>query len=180
MSGGAIAKRTDSSDSESAIQHIDKGREMTNYVELSIISVADLQRIRAERPAGASRRVKAEVLDRIRRAGNDGVPYSHSSHYFAFMLAHLTDEAVLPDRDWELSKDLYEIRGRLTDVLPRTGVVLDALHPEQYDVLELRREFHGGGRLSDPRAGEALLDAIRVLRENFQRTDEDTALVVAF
>lgn len=109
------------------------------------------------------------------------MPYLHSAHYLAFMIAYLMDEEVLPDRDWEQSASLREIRGKkLTDVLPREGVALEKLRAEQYDALELRREFHGGGKLDDPGAEEALLDAIRVLRENFELIDNDGALIVGF
>lgn len=86
------------------------------------------------------------------------------------------DEEVLPDRDPRLNSALREVRGkRTTYLVPRAGVVLEALSPEEYDILDLRREFHGGGELDDLRAGEALLDAVRVLSENFERTDEDGA-----
>jgi hypothetical protein len=86
---------------------------------------------------------------------------------------------LIPDRDWPFSDSLVEIRHKLS-VFPRTGVDLDVLHPERYDVMELRREFHGGGKLSDPVAGEALLDAIRVLRQNFELLQDGDALIVAF
>ena len=91
------------------------------------------------------------------------------------------DEGALPDRDWDLSDALYELRGkRLTTVVPRKGVSLSELDPARYDALELRREFHGGGDLSDPRAEGALFDAIRVLRSNLEALDEGGAMVLLF
>jgi hypothetical protein len=65
-------------------------------------------------------------------------------------------------------------------VLPRAGVDVAVLEPARFDVMELRREFHGGGALNDPVAGEALLDAIRVLRENFERLQDGDALIVTY
>lgn len=109
------------------------------------------------------------------------MPYQLSSRYLAFVIAHLMDEMVLPERDWELGQALYEIRGkRLTMVVSRGGVVMEALRPQRYDALELRREFHGDGPLDDRRAEEGLFEAIRVLRENFERVDEGGALIAAF
>lgn len=61
---------------------------------------------------------------------------------------------------------------------PRAGVDVTVLSPERFDVMELRREFHGGGALNV--AGEALLDAIRVLRENFERLQDGDALIVTY
>jgi hypothetical protein len=70
---------------------------------------------------------------------------------------------------------------------PHTGTlssdhVLQFVNPPwpNRKVMELRREFHGGGALSDPVAGEALLDAIRVLRENFARLQDGDALIVTY
>ena len=149
-------------------------------MQLILASERELQELKATLAAGGSRRRKREALSQLGRERPAPISFDYSSHYLAFAKAYLQDEELIPDRDWPLSDSLFEIRHKLTDVLPRTGVDLGALHPEKYDVIELRREFHGGGDLSDPIAGEALLDAIRVLRQNFELLQEGDALIVAY
>jgi len=145
-------------------------------VELVAISGVDMARARPRLLDG-----DIAAFEELRRLGAGAVPYPHSSHYLAFMVAHLMDEGVLPDRDWDLGQVLYGIRGkRLTTVISREGVNMANLEPKRYDALELRREFHGGGSLSDPRAEAALFDAIGVLRTNLAVLDQGGALVVAF
>jgi len=117
------------------------------------------------------------VMDRLRGAS---MPYLHSSHYLAFMLAYLQDEGVLPDNDEPLTAGLGDLRGNITDVLPRRGVDVGHLDPAYYDVDDLRREFHAGGPLSDPAAGVGLLDAIGVLRSSLGQLEDDGALIVEF
>jgi hypothetical protein len=154
----------------------DKESEVESSVELMAVPGADLRRARPALLAA-----DGDAFRDVRKAGRIAVPYPHSSHYLAFMIAHLIDEEVLPDRDWDLGQAVYELRGdRLTTIIPREGVVMDALRPERHDILELRREFHGGGALDDPNAEEGLLAAIRVLRKNFERLDEGGALVAGF
>lgn len=106
--------------------------------------------------------------------------YDHSSHYLAFILAYLQDERVLPDNDQALTKGLGRARNSITDVLPRKGIDFERLDPGRYDVNALREEFHAGGALSDPEAGDGLLDAIHVLSENFRSLGDDEALIVMF
>ena len=165
---GDNAKTTTESGQERVVQD--------SPIELVAISGADLDRARPKLLDG-----DVAAFEELRGAGPSAEQYPHSSHYLAFMASHLIDEEVLPDRDWDLSQALYELRGkRLTTVIPRKGVDLADLEPARYDALELRREFHGGGELSDPRAEKALFDAIRVLRTNLEALDEDGALVLLF
>jgi len=120
------------------------------------------------------------VRPMVASLGSAPVPYDKPSHYLAFVLAYLQDEGVLPDNDETLTDGLFQVRGRLTDVLPRKGVKMEQMTPELYDINELCREFHAGGPLSHPQAGHGLLEAIRVLRENFSRLNEDAALIIGF
>lgn len=149
-------------------------------MQLILASERDLEELKATLAARGSRRRKREALSQLGQDRPAPIPFEYSSHYLAFAKAYLQDEELLPDRDWPLSDSIFEIRHKLTDVLPRTGVDLGLLHPERYDVMELRSEFHGGGDLNDPVAGDALLDAIRVLRQNFELLQDGDALIVAY
>lgn len=149
-------------------------------MQLILASERELKELEATLAARGSRRNKRAALAQVGHDRPAPVAFDHSSHYFAFATAYLRDEGLIPDRDWPFSDGLFEIRHKLTSVFPRTGVGLDVLRPERYDVMELRREFHGGGDLSDPLAGEALLDAIRVLRQNFELLQDGDALIVAY
>ena len=151
--------------------------DMRNSPKLTIVSSDGLRSLRNARDAGAN------MTDALASASDGGakvVAYEHSAHYLGFITAYLRDEEKLPDRDWELGDAFFEERKRITDVLPRAGVDLDALRVENYDLLELRREFHAGGPLTDPEAEAGLQDALRVLRENLSQIDEDGALIVAY
>jgi hypothetical protein len=147
-------------------------------MQIILATSQDLQRLQTI--PNTDRDAKTEAIYGAGAALPRAVPFKHSSHYLAFMLAYLEDEDLLPEKDWAMSDSLFGVRGRLTDVISRGGVDLEKLDPARFDVLELRREFHAGGPLDDPTAGDALLDAIRVLRVNFQELDDDGALVIAF
>lgn len=145
-------------------------------IELIAISGADLAWARPRLLSG-----DLVAFTELREHDVSAKQYPHSSHYLAFIASHLMDEDVLPDRDWDLGDALYGMRGkRLTTVIPRLGVDLEGLEPERYDPLELRRQFHGGGQLSDPHAEGALLNGVRVLRANFETLDDAGALVLLF
>lgn len=149
-------------------------------MQLILASERELQELKATLAAGGSRRSKREALSQLGKDRPAPVPFGYSSHYLAYATTYLRDEELIPDRDWSLSDSISKARHKLTSVFPRTGVDLDVLHPERYDVMELRREFHGGGKLSDPVAGEALLDAIRVLRQNYELLQDGDAFIIAF
>jgi hypothetical protein len=111
----------------------------SSRVELVAISGAD--------PARARPRLLDGAFEELRRIGAGAVPYPYSSHYVAFMVAHLMDEGVLPDRDWDLEQALYEIRGkRLTTVISREGVNMANREPKQYDTWSCGVSFMVGYR----------------------------------
>jgi hypothetical protein len=150
---------------------------VANRVELTVVSGDGLRALRTAQASGGG---MLTALESIRRDGPEAMAYDHAPHYLAFVMAYLRDEDLLPDRDWGLGDAFYEERKRITDVTLRDTVELDDLRAENFDIAELRQEFHAGGPLNDPVAGEALKDALRVLQENFRLANPDGAVVVAY
>jgi len=152
------------------------GVSTTSRLSLVIASPEDLRRLED----ASARRQRKEVDEVLGNLAPSPAALDGLDDYLPFSAAYMEDEGVLPERNWELSSALTSMHRGLALVYPRANVDLDRLCVEQGDVDALRREFHGGGSLNDPRAAVGLTKAVNTLRETFGSMETDASIVIFF
>lgn len=150
---------------------------MGNSFESFTLSGDAVERVRTRLERGVRPWTRSKVMEEIRRLSGPAVQYRDDSRYFIYMTTYLRQEGAMPDRDWHLADLLNDFKRRPADALPRGGVVPERLRPELYDMVDVRREFHSGGPLADPHAEAGFLEALRVLRLNFEQVDKGGMLL---
>jgi hypothetical protein len=146
-------------------------------IRFRLVSDDDLRAIaELQLSAAISRPAETELRRLLDRLPPGPARYEGEGHYFANVTGYLREEQGIVEQEDDLAERLNEAVGSMWVLYRPTPETLRLLDPARYTVEELRSAFEEG-EFSDPRSGEQMLEAIRVLRANVEAAGDRTLLV---
>ena len=103
--------------------------------------------------------------------------YKAADAYFAFLLGYLEDEAILEPVHEDLTEELQSGDGHLFSLYAPTPQSLDAIDPSRFREASLAAAF-ADDAAEDPRAGAAMMQALRTLHDALTTTGREQLLLV--
>ena len=157
---------------------------MSQLAQFFVLSRADFTAL-AESARPKRRRfgrARTEFVDTLATDGQELPDFEWSGLYVGVLVYYLDEQGIPlvdgPELD-EAANLLSEARQATTFAIgAESKRYLPQLDPERFDAAEMRRHFEELNEREDPKAGEAMTDALVALRGHLSALDDQSVLVI--